>query len=340
MQHLGNANVSIVQDTFARKEKKYVLSRGQYERFMASLEGMLEEEPFGRSLVSSLYYDTPHFELINRSMEKPLYKEKLRVRSYGAYDPEKAVFVELKTKFKGIVYKRRVQTSWQAAQAIMAGEAYADAVARYPLSDQAKTIKQSAVKEAQIGAELEAAVARHAGLRPSMMVVVDRLPLHSTDGSNVRITFDFDARYRTKHLDFSHEDEGYAIMADDRIIMEVKAQGAYPLWLIRALEAVAAYPQGCSKYGRAYAVAHPDVEEELLTVPVAAPSFAPQPAAAVALAPQPAAVALAPQPAAVAAAPVASKRRAGSRMRGSHVAAISAGFFSRLLGHAAIGRTA
>lgn len=251
-EHISNAGVDTVQSSFARKEKKYVLQAGQYRELMARIGHMLEEEPYPRSIISSLYYDTPSFELINRSMEKPVYKEKLRIRSYGAYNKNAAVFCELKKKFKGIVYKRRVQTSQQAAYAFMGGMPYEQACAAWPLPTSAQTIDHSPEKDAQIAREIEACIARHEHLMPAMMVQVDRLPLHTIDGSNVRITFDFNPIYRTEQLRFSAGVWGEKIMDVDEIIMEVKCQGAYPLWLTKAFDAVCIYPQGCSKYGRAY----------------------------------------------------------------------------------------
>ena len=249
---ISNANVSTVQSSFARKEKKYVLEAAQYDQLMTRMGTMLEEEPYPRSIISSLYYDTPSFELINRSMEKPLYKEKLRIRAYGEYDPNAAVFCELKKKFKGIVYKRRIQMSHQAALAFMGGMTYEQACDQWPLAPKQQTIDHSAAKDAQIAREIEACIARHENLHPAMMVQVDRLPLHTTDGSNVRITFDFEPLYRTSELDFAYGVHGENIMQPGQVIMEVKCQGAYPLWLTQTFDDIHAYPQGCSKYGRAY----------------------------------------------------------------------------------------
>ena len=250
-----NAGVRSVQSTFARKEKKYLLSPGQFDSLMGEIGGRLEEEPFGRSKVSSLYYDTPAFELIGRSMEKPLYKEKLRIRSYGEYDPDAAVFVELKKKFKGIVYKRRVRMAERAAYLFMGGRPYEQACRAYPLHPRVEDEGASCISiqvEQQIAHEIEACICRYPGLTPSMMVVVDRLPLHTVDGNDVRITFDIDPRYRCEGLAFSQRLAGDPIFPDGEVVMEVKCQAAYPLWLVRALDRVGAYCRSCSKYGTAY----------------------------------------------------------------------------------------
>ena len=106
---------------FKRKEKKYVLEAGDYLALMALIGDKIEEDEYPYSHIESLYYDTPDWRMINRSMEKPLYKEKLRVRVYGETGEQNVAFVELKKKFKGIVYKRRIAMSPQGARAFMEG---------------------------------------------------------------------------------------------------------------------------------------------------------------------------------------------------------------------------
>ena len=72
---------------------------------------------YGRTPIFSLYYDTPDSRLIRASLEKPAYKEKIRLRSYGPADASSPVFLELKRKAEGVVYKRRVQTSLEKTEA-------------------------------------------------------------------------------------------------------------------------------------------------------------------------------------------------------------------------------
>jgi hypothetical protein len=246
-----------VQDVFERTEKKYLLTPEQYSFLMRSIQDRLGYDEFGQSLISSLYYDTPDDEMINRSMEKPLYKEKLRVRSYGTPGPQDAVFVELKKKFKGIVYKRRVSMSLTAAEAYMGGMPYLDAITRYPLSDEDRQRECTSAKALQISRELDACKARYTGLRPSMMIITNRVAMRTNDGSDVRITFDVDPIWRDERLSFADGFGGNQLLPDGRIIMEVKCLNAYPLWLARALTAGNIYPVSCSKYGRAYKIAHP-----------------------------------------------------------------------------------
>lgn len=100
--------MSQYQGIFQRYEKKYLLSRTQYQNLSRKLESHMREDQYGKSTICNIYYDTPDHRLIRESMEKPIYKEKLRLRSYGVPKKEDIVFVELKKKYKGVVYKRRV----------------------------------------------------------------------------------------------------------------------------------------------------------------------------------------------------------------------------------------
>ena len=246
---------------FKRKEKKYVLNQGEYLALMGLIGEKLEEDEYAYSHIESLYYDTPDWRMINRSMEKPLYKEKLRVRVYGTMgetqstDPDQVAFVELKKKFKGIVYKRRMVMSLQGALAFMDGMDYEEAMAAYPATS--KDLELGATwRDRQIAAEIRACIDRWQPLAPAMIIAVDRMSLRTNDGSGVRMTFDFDSRWRTQPLGFG-EAEGEQLMPNNEIILEIKAQGAYPLWLVHALDQAKIYPVSNTKYGRAYRAAFP-----------------------------------------------------------------------------------
>lgn len=240
---------------FKRKEKKYVLEAGDYLALMALIGDKLEEDEYPYSHIESLYYDTPDWRMINRSMEKPLYKEKLRVRVYGNPGEQNVAFAELKKKFKGIVYKRRVAMSPQGALAFMDGMDFEQAMALFPPSSNDLELDPT-WRDLQIAREIRACIDRWQPLQPSMNISVDRTSLRTNDGSDVRMTFDFDARWRTTPLGFG-EAEGQPLMEGGQVIMEIKAQKVYPTWLVKALDQTKIYPVSNTKYGRAYRAANP-----------------------------------------------------------------------------------
>ena len=100
-----------IKDVFERIEVKYLLDDTQYKKLMKRLEGMAEVDSYGKTSILNIYYDTPDFKLIERSLEKPVYKEKLRLRTYGTAQDDTNAFIEIKKKYKGVVYKRRITTS-------------------------------------------------------------------------------------------------------------------------------------------------------------------------------------------------------------------------------------
>ena len=138
--------------TFKRVEKKYCLSAEQYRTMLMIVQQFLKPDDYPKTVVSSLYFDTPENQLISRSLEKPLYKEKLRVRSYGIAQPDGSitpvsdqVFVELKKKYRGVVYKRRLALSTDAARAFLSGMDIDEACALFPLAGMGKGCTAAAV---------------------------------------------------------------------------------------------------------------------------------------------------------------------------------------------------
>ncbi len=103
------------KETFERKEVKYLLGWKQYEALRRRLSPYVEEDAYGKTQILNIYFDTPDFRLVRRSLEKPAYKEKLRLRTYKIPDDDTTAFVEIKKKYRGIVYKRRIDMTYRQA---------------------------------------------------------------------------------------------------------------------------------------------------------------------------------------------------------------------------------
>lgn len=267
------------REVFRRVEKKYRIAAGQRDELERVIAQRMSLDSFGRTRVVSLYFDTPHCELIGRSLEKPLYKEKIRLRVYGletgeALAPEREVFFEMKKKFKGVVYKRRVRMSAAAACAFFRGLPYDQACDRFPLVDGASRAAPDA-RSLQIAREIEAMLRRYDRLQPSMLVSCERAawkpggpacgaPPSEAAGalfSDLRVTFDgdleacdvrdigFDGLFEA---DVCRRQRWFPLVLPDESIMEVKSAGSLPLWLTRGLSGCGAFPASFSKYGAAY----------------------------------------------------------------------------------------
>ena len=240
-------------DTFERKEKKYLITKNQSESIKRGLAGCMRLDDYGATRIDSLYLDTPDRLLICRSLDKPLYKEKLRIRSYGAFSDADVVFIEIKKKFKGIVYKRRVRMSAVGANEYCEGRmTYEQAQAAFPVKDNPESdLKPGKI---QIAREIDAFFKRYVDMKPSMLISCLREAWCPVDPSNSdcidRITFDEDISYIDLFNNSSVQRKRVA--GSDQVVMEIKCAGGYPSWLCELLEDHGVYPRSFSKYGNAF----------------------------------------------------------------------------------------
>lgn len=224
--------MSIAQNTFKRYEKKYMLNKRQYEDITKTLTQHTTPDKFGTYSICNLYFDTDSYEIIRRSIEKPVYKEKLRVRSYGIPNKDDMVFFELKKKYKKEVFKRRI------ALTIKEYEDY--------IYNGVKPTKSH-----QILSEIDYYINMYKPY-PRIYIAYEREALIGINNKNLRITFDKNIRYRQSALSLRNDDEGTKILDDDKCIMEIKILGAMPVWLSQLLTSMKIYPQSFSKYGYCY----------------------------------------------------------------------------------------
>ena len=218
---------------FKRYELKYLITQKQKSILLNAMAAYMQEDAFGRSTICNVYYDTPDSLLIRRSLEKPVYKEKLRVRSYGTATPEKEVFVELKKKYKGVVYKRRVSVKQSRA------EAYLDYHVPLPVQN-------------QITEELDYFLAFYKELKPAVFLSYEREAFYGRDDEDLRITFDENILWRDEDISLCSRPYGTPILDKDMVLMEIKVANAMPLWLSGLLSEEGIYKTSFSKYGQAY----------------------------------------------------------------------------------------
>jgi hypothetical protein len=218
---------------FKRHELKYLVSAGQREFIESEFARYMIPDEHGESTICNIYYDTPDFRLIRRSLEKPVYKEKLRLRSYGTASKDEKVFLELKKKYKGIVYKRRISLDCDEAQEILEnGE-------RLP-------------ENSQIAKEINYFLDFYGDIFPAVYLCYDRTAYFGADDPDLRITFDRNIRWRTEDIDLKVEPYGEQILERGYSLMEIKAAGSMPLWLAELLAQGGIKQTSFSKYGMAY----------------------------------------------------------------------------------------
>lgn len=217
---------------FERFEKKYVLTIAQYLALKERMNMHMQVDMYGKHTICSLYYDTKDYAVIRRCLEKPKYKEKLRMRSYGVPGQADMVYLELKKKLAGITYKRRVAMPLREATVFM----------------QHGIIK---IPQTQITKEIDWYKKMHE-LQESVLICYDRIALFGKEDRALRITFDENIRWRNHHLALDKGDYGEMLLPDMRL-MEVKTMNALPRWLCKMLTELKIYPTSFSKYGTIYA---------------------------------------------------------------------------------------
>lgn len=222
----------MAQEIFERYEKKYLLTCPQYHSLMCEMVKWMSADRYGRHTISNIYFDTENYELIRSSIEKPDYKEKVRLRAYGTVNHTSMVYAELKKKTGGIVYKRRMEMTLEEARNYFY-----------------KGLPPK--KRNQIFKEIDYAVKRY-GLKPMAYVAYDRMAFFGKTDPELRVTFDRRIRCRDSRLDLAQGDSGICLLKSDEILMEIKIPGAMPLWMSRIFSELSIYPISYSKYGTYY----------------------------------------------------------------------------------------
>ena len=221
------------KSVFRRYELKYLLNAQQRDYILSGMADYMRLDSYGHTTIRNVYYDTDNYRLIRRSIEKPSYKEKLRIRSYSLADRDSTVFVELKKKYNRVVYKRRIALPEALATDWLSGNTEAPC-------------------DTQISREIDYFKSYYEGLHPTMFLSYERDAYYDINGGDFRVTFDTNILARQTDISLCTDVYGTSILPKDRILMELKCPGAIPLWMVKALSEGGIYKTPFSKYGRAY----------------------------------------------------------------------------------------
>ena len=221
------------QTVFKRYELKYMLSVRQKQRILEAMNDYMALDRYGRTTIRNIYFDTDTYRLIRHSIEKPAYKEKLRIRSYAQASADSTVFVELKKKYEKVVYKRRISLCERDAMAWVCRE-------------------KACPVQTQISREIDYCIDFYGTLRPTVFLSYEREAYFAKDGGDFRVTFDDNILCRETDLDLCSTVYGTPILPEGQVLMELKCSGGLPLWMVRVLSAERIYKTSFSKYGTAY----------------------------------------------------------------------------------------
>ncbi len=218
---------------FKRYELKYLITKSQQRAVMRAMSEHMTPDKYGNSTICNIYYDTPDQLLIRRSIQSPIYKEKLRVRSYNLSTPDSLVYVELKKKYDSVVYKRRVEMCEQDAMHYL------------------KT-GETPFNGSQIINEINYFLQFYKTLIPTVFLSYEREAFFETINDDFRVTFDKNILWRNTDLSLCAGVYGERIIDEDMVLMEIKTSDAIPLWMTTILTENKIYKTKFSKYGLAY----------------------------------------------------------------------------------------
>lgn len=230
------------EKTFDRVEKKYLLTQKEKKKILKLAGDELKKTEYHKSEIFNIYFDTDNFDLTIKSIDNPNFKEKLRARAYGGYDK---VFMEIKTKLKEkgvkVGHKRRFLITHADYRKLANRESTAVISAKEKIETK---------NDVQIAKEVDYLI-NTLDLKPKILVYYNR---ESYQGDkNLRITFDENLSFRDENLGFKRnvKDKHY-FNSEKNIIMEIKAHGGMPLWLVKILSENKIFPERFSKIGKIY----------------------------------------------------------------------------------------
>ncbi len=217
-------------DIFRRVEEKYFLSKNQKDLLFNEISDYITKDKFYKSNILNIYFDNDDNELVIKSNNKPIYKNKVRLRSYEIPTLDSPVFLEIKSKYDGVTSKRRIKLK---------------------LSDFYDYLEGKKVSDSQIMKEIDY-LFKYYHLKPNYFIAYDRLSYKAISDENLRITLDSNLRSRKDNLRLENGDNGLKFFDDDTYIMEIKTLGSMPIWFTNCLSKLKIYPTSFSKYGEIF----------------------------------------------------------------------------------------
>lgn len=224
-------------EVFNRYEHKYLLTKEQFNALLPIIEKHMEEDKYNIDgeayTIANIYYDTADDYLIRKSLSRPAYKEKLRLRSYGIPDSNTEVFLEIKKKYRGLVNKRRT--------VLKLDEAYA-------FINTGNLPEISEYMNKQVLNELDYFIHTYE-LMPKVYLAYDRIAYFEKGNSDLRVSFDTNIRSRRYDVALEKGDYGSSLLDENIYLMEIKTAFSKPLWLVHMLTELDIKRSRFSKYG-------------------------------------------------------------------------------------------
>ena len=213
-----------------RCEQKYFISNEKYNKLINIISNKIEKDKYFKERIYNIYFDNDNMDLINKSMDKPIYKEKIRLRSYEIPNDDSIVFLEIKKKYKSNSNKRRIEINYKDALNYMYNGIL-------PINS-------------QIMNEIDYCFKKY-NLKPKISITYDRPAYYLKVDNNVRLTFDSNVKYDLNNI-VLNDIKNNNILFKSGYIMEIKTFNGLPRWLIDVFDKLNIYPTSYSKIGKIY----------------------------------------------------------------------------------------
>lgn len=225
----------INQKEFKRVETKYLVEAQQLPALLQDLNDHMQADDFAQSTITSLYFDTENFQMIQDSLAKKHGKEKLRLRTYASQPGlDSPAFLEIKQKIAGVGYKYRVKTTPQEAITALAGTG------------------NSVSQDVRMTDQLALLQDRYQTIQPRMLISYNRLSFKGKDDAAVRVTLDRDLTYAPVTSLTLSSSAAIPLVTNNQLVMEIKVSDQLPTWLQTILAKYNLEKASFSKYGQAY----------------------------------------------------------------------------------------
>jgi SPX domain protein involved in polyphosphate accumulation len=241
-------------EIFNRVEEKYIITREQYKQLVEGFRDEMTVDTYSKDnrfyQIANIYYDTEDNNLIRISQQKPVYKEKLRLRAYGVPNEDSKVFFEVKKKYRGVVNKRRSVMTLKEA---------------YAFSESMELPEIKDYMNPQVLRELKHSISYYNAV-PKVYLAYERRAFFGKNDSSFRVTFDRNIIARRDDLRLENGIYGDRVVDEDVMIMEVKFSERPPLWFLRLINKFGLKKGSFSKYGTEYNKYLSNIGNEILEV--------------------------------------------------------------------------
>lgn len=216
----------MAQSYFNRYEFKYIISWRVYTSLRERLAPFCEPDRFCREGmpydVLSLYYDTKDYRFYFEKVDGVNNRKKLRIRAYGDGGSSDSCYIELKNKIRNNIFKKRVRTTLREAY-----DFFSD-----PFSG--LTMDGRTDEEQAVARDLDFHVSMYRP-EPKAVISYKRTAYKGRFSPNLRITFDTMIRCRNDDFRIEAGTDGKFLLQPNLVLMEIKGNNHFYLWLSRLL---------------------------------------------------------------------------------------------------------